>query len=220
MPNFVEERKRLVERLKREGILKSREVIEAFLKVPRELFVWPGMEAEAYWDTPLPLGDTGQTISAPHMVAIMLEELRVKRGMKVLEIGTGSGYNAALLAELVGPEGEVVTIERIPELVEFAKKNIEKAGYSSRVKIVQGDGTLGYPPRSTEPIYDRIIVTAAAPRAPKYLLHQLKDEGILLAPIGPPGYQELTRITKRKGEIREERLGGCVFVPLVGEDGY
>ena len=220
MRNFVEERKRLVERLEREGILRSREVIEAFLKVPREFFVWPGMEAEAYWDTPLPLGNTGQTISAPHMVAIMLEELRVKRGMKVLEVGTGSGYNAALLAELVGSEGEVVTIERIPELVEFAKKNIEKAGFSSRVKVVQGDGTLGYPPRSTEPMYDRIVVTAAAPKVPKYLSYQLKDGGILLAPIGPPGYQELTRITKRKGEIHEERLGGCVFVPLVGEDGY
>lgn len=220
MPDFAEERKRLVKGLKREGILKSQEVIEAFLKVPRELFVWPGMEAEAYWDTPLPLGNTGQTISAPHMVAIMLEELKVKRGMKVLEIGTGSGYNAALLAELVGQKGEVVTIERIPELVEFARKNIERAGYSSRVRIIQGDGTLGYPSRSTNPIYDRIIVTAAAPKAPKYLMYQLKDDGIFLAPIGPPGYQELTRITKRKGQIREERLGGCVFVPLVGEDGY
>lgn len=220
MPNFVEERKRLVERLKREGILRSQEVIKAFLKVPREFFVWPGMEAEAYWDTPLPLGDTGQTISAPHMVAIMLEELRVERGLKILEIGTGSGYNAALLAELVGSEGEVVTIERIPKLVKFARENIKKAGYSSRVKIVHGDGTLGYPPRSTKPMYDRIIVTAAAPKVPKYLLLQLKDDGILLVPIGPPGYQELTRITKRKGGIHEERLGGCVFVPLVGEDGY
>lgn len=220
MLGFTEERKMLVEKLRRRGLLKSQEVVEALLKVPRELFVWPGMESEAYLDIPLPLGNTGQTISAPHMVAIMLEELKVKRGMKVLEIGTGSGYNAALLAELVGPEGEVVTVERLPELVEFARRNIEKAGYSSRVKIILGDGTLGYPPRSTDPTYDRIIVTAAAPKVPKYLVYQLKDEGILLIPIGPLGYQELIRITKRMGKVYEEKLGGCVFVPLIGEDGY
>jgi len=218
--DFDKERERLVRRLEREGILKTSEVVRAFLKVPRELFVWPGMEDQAYWDTPLPLGDTGQTISAPHMVAIMLEELKVKPNMKVLEIGTGSGYNAALIAELVGPKGEVITIERVQELVEFAKKNIERAGYASIVKVIHGDGTLGYPPKSTEAIYDRIIVTAAAPRVPKYLLLQLKEEGILLAPVGPPGYQELTRITKRGGQLHEERLGGCVFVPLIGEDGY
>ncbi len=220
MFDFDKERERLVRRLEREGILKTSEVVRAFLKVPRELFVWPGMEDQAYWDTPLPLGDTGQTISAPHMVAIMLEELKVKPNMKVLEIGAGSGYNAALIAELVGPKGEVITIERVQELVEFAKKNIERAGYASIVKVIHGDGTLGYPPKSTEAIYDRIIVTAAAPRVPKYLLLQLKEEGILLAPVGPPGYQELTRITKRGGQLHEERLGGCVFVPLIGEDGY
>ena len=220
MFDFDKERERLVRRLEREGILKTSEVVRAFLKVPRELFVWPGMEDQAYWDTPLPLGDTGQTISAPHMVAIMLEELKVKPNMKVLEIGTGSGYNAALIAELVGPKGEVITIERVQELVEFAKKNIERAGYASIVKVIHGDGTLGYPPKSTEAIYDRIIVTAAAPRVPKHLLLQLKEEGILLAPVGPPGYQELTRITKRGGQLHEERLGGCVFVPLIGEDGY
>ncbi len=220
MFDFDKERERLVRRLEREGVLKTSEVVRAFLKVPRELFVWPGMEDQAYWDTPLPLGDTGQTISAPHMVAIMLEELKVKPDMKVLEIGAGSGYNAALIAELVGLKGEVITIERVQELVEFAKKNIERAGYASIVKVIHGDGTLGYPPKSTEAIYDRIIVTAAAPRVPKYLLLQLKEEGILLAPVGPPGYQELTRITKRGGQLHEERLGGCVFVPLIGEDGY
>ena len=220
MSKLDKERERLVWKLEKEGILKTREIINAFLKVPRELFVWPGMEDQAYWDTPLPLGDTGQTISAPHMVAIMLEELRVKPGMKVLEIGTGSGYNAALIAELVGQEGEVVSIERVKELVEFAKNNLKRAGYASIVKVVHGDGTLGYPPRSTEPIYDRIIVTAAAPRAPRYLILQLKENGILLAPIGPRSYQELTRITKKGGQIYEEKLGGCIFVPLIGEDGY
>jgi len=220
MKNYEELRIRLVEQLKREGILKSKKVVDAFKKVPRELFVWPGYEDQAYLDMPLPLGDTGQTISAPHMVAIMLEELRVEEGQKVLEIGAGSGYNAALLAELVGPKGEVITVERIPKLVSFARKNIEKAGYSSIVRIVQGDGTLGYPPKLEKEMYDRIIVTAAAPYPPRYLITQLKEGGIMLIPIGPHGYQELIRICKRKGKIVKEDLGGCVFVPLIGEDGY
>jgi len=220
MRNYEELRIRLVEQLKREGILKSKKIVDAFKKVPRELFVWPGYEDQAYLDMPLPLGDTGQTISAPHMVAIMLEELRVEEGQKVLEIGAGSGYNAALLAELVGPRGKVITVERIPELVSFARKNIERAGYSSIVKVVYGDGTLGYPPRMEKEIYDRIIVTAAAPHPPRYLITQLKEGGIMLIPIGPHGYQELTRIYKRSGRIVKENLGGCVFVPLIGEDGY
>ena len=211
-----------MENLKREGIIRSPAVEKAMLKVPRELFVWPGYEEDAYVDTPLPLGSTGQTISAPHMVAIMLEELRLEPGQVVLEIGTGSGYNAALLAEIVGPQGRVVSIERLPELAEFAKRNLERAGYKEPwVKVVVGDGTLGYPPRSKEELYDRIVVTAAAPRIPQFLLAQLKTSGIMLIPIGPIGYQELVRVIKKPaGGVVEENLGGCVFVPLIGEDGY
>lgn len=209
-----------MEKLKLEGIIRSKEIEDAFLKVPRELFVWPRHKSEAYFDTPLPLGNTGQTISAPHMVAIMLEELKISSGMKVLEIGTGSGYNAALLAELVKPDGEVITIERLEELIEFASKKLKEAGYSEIVKIVHGDGTLGYPPRATNEIYDRIIVTAAAPKPPRYLISQLKDGGIMLIPIGTRGYQELIRIYKKGGSYISENLGGCIFVPLVGEEGF
>ena len=191
------------------------------LKIPREKFVWPGYEDRAYDDTPLPLGDTGQTISAPHMVAIMLEELRVKPGHFVLEIGAGSGYSSALLAEIVAPDGRVVTVERIPELATFAKRNLRKVGLHNLVQVVVGDGSLGYPPKLEREIYDRIVVTAAAPRRPKYLLSQLKRGGVMLVPIGPIGYQQLVRITKKQdGSILEENLGECVFVPLIGENGF
>ena len=220
--NFSEARRRLVENLKREGIIRSLEVEAAMLEVPRELFVWPGYEEDAYADAPLPLGSTGQTISAPHMVAIMLEELRLKPGHVVLEVGSGSGYNAALIAEIVKPGGRVVTVERVPELADFARGNLERAGYEAPlVKVVLGDGSLGYPPREHREIYDRIVVAAAAPRVPEPLLAQLKKEGVLLVPIGPPGYQDLLRVAKTKsGGILEEHLGGCVFVPLMGEYGY
>ncbi len=215
-----EEARSLVNSLKRQGIIRSRRVEEAMLKVPRELFVWPGMERRAYEDVPLPLGDTGQTISAPHMVAIMLEELEVEEGNRILEVGTGSGYNAALLAELAGREGKVVSVERVPELVEFARANLRRAGYLDRVDVVLGDGSLGYPPRHEGPLYDRVVITAAAPRIPRYPLAQLKDGGILLVPLGPPGYQVLTKVRRSGNSYRSEELMECVFVPLVGEDGY
>jgi protein-L-isoaspartate(D-aspartate) O-methyltransferase len=210
----------LIDSLKRQGIVRSRRVEEAMLRVPRELFVWPGTEHRAYEDVPLPLGDTGQTISAPHMVAIMLEALEVEPGNHVLEIGTGSGYNAALLAELVGRDGNVVSVERLPELVEFARSNLKRAGYLDRVEVVLGDGSLGYPPRYEGPLYDRVTITASAPRLPRYPMAQLRDGGILLVPLGPPGYQVLTRVRRRGNSYSSEELLGCVFVPLVGEDGY
>jgi len=210
----------LVESLKRQGIIRSRRVEEAMLRVPRELFVWPGTEDRAYDDVPLPLGGTGQTISAPHMVAIMLEELGVREGDSVLEVGSGSGYNAALLAELAGREGSVVSVERLPGLVEFARRNLARAGYADRVSVVLGDGSIGYPPRLARPLYDRIVVTASAPRIPHYLQAQLREGGVLLIPIGPPGYQVLTRVRRVGGSFHREELMGCVFVPLVGEDGY
>jgi protein-L-isoaspartate(D-aspartate) O-methyltransferase len=222
--DFERQRRALAEALASEGLLKSEAVRRAFLKVPRELFVWPGMENEAYADMPLPLGDTGQTISAPHMVVIMLDALMSKPGDKVLEVGSGSGYNAALLAELVAPdgkgEGRVITLERIPDLARFAADNIAKAGYSSVVKVVQCDGTMGYPKGEVD-VYDRIIVTAAAPRVPLALKKQLKVNGTMLVPLGSMGYQDLMRIRRiTSSRFTEENLGGCVFVPLVGEDGY
>jgi protein-L-isoaspartate(D-aspartate) O-methyltransferase len=223
--DFERQRKALARSLEAQGLLRSESVKRAFLRVPRELFVWPGTEDDAYADIPLPLGDTGQTISAPHMVVIMLEEMRLSLGDTVLEVGAGSGYNAALMAEIVAGKdsqkrGRVVTVERLPELAAFARGNIARAGYSDVVEVVLGDGTLGYPPNA-EDNYDHIMVTAAAPHIPVALKRQLRVGGTLLIPLGPPGYQDLIRLTKLSPQdYREENLGGCVFVPLVGEDGY
>ncbi len=226
----------MIASLRREGILKTEAVEEALRAVPREDFVYDSLTREqAYFDEPLPLGDTGQTISAPHMVTIMLEELRLAKGQRVLEIGTGTGYNACLLAYMVSrgtgsASGKLVsTVERLEELAESARTNIERAGFSEIVEVIVGDGSLGYPPRSNSENYDRIVVTAGAPKSPPYLEKQLKVGGILLIPIGNLPYQTLFRITKeaRSGsggvthsEIRREHLMACMFVPLVGENGF
>ncbi|BAD84240.1 protein-L-isoaspartate carboxylmethyltransferase, flame shift [Thermococcus kodakarensis KOD1] len=162
--------KRTVENLVREGIIKSEAVRRAFLKYPRYLFVEDRYKKYAHVDEPLPI-PSGQTISAPHMVAIMLELADLKPGMNVLEIGTGSGWNAALISELV--KTDVYTIERIPELVEFARRNLERAGVKN-VHVILGDGTKGFPPKAP---YDRIIVTAGAPDIPRPLVEQLKQGG-------------------------------------------
>ncbi len=214
---FEEQRKRLVEELIKEGILRTREVIDAFMKVPREEFV-PEMYRElAYRDHPVPIG-YGQTISAPHMVAIMTEALKPRRGHRVLEVGAGSGYQAAILAEIVKPEGHVWSIERVSELVEFAKKNLAKAGYSDYVTVIHGDGSKGYEPATP---YDRIIVTAATPKVPEPLIKQLKPGGILVIPTGDLYLQTLKIVTKDEaGNLSEEDSVPCVFVPLIGEYGF
>jgi len=219
---FKKEREHMVMRLITEGVLKTPKVIKAMLTVPREEFVLPQHRRQAYIDTPLPILK-GQTISAPHMVALMCELADLDIGHKVLEIGTGSGYHAAVIAEIVAPKdsrikGKVISVERIPELVEFAKKNLEKAGYADRVIVILGDGTLGYP---KEAPYDRIIVTAAAPSIPKPLIEQLKVGGIMIIPTGDRFYQRLLvvkKISKDKIEIKEDIP--CVFVPLIGKYGW
>lgn len=224
--NYEEQRKKLVRRLREQGIIRSKKVEMSFLNVPREEFVWPDVRDQAYLDTPLPLGNTGQTISAPHMIAIMLEELNLEKGDHVLEIGTGSGYNAALMAYIVSDgkrekDGKVITIERIKDLVIFAENNIKRTTFSDYVKVVHGDGTIGYPPYEESEMYDKIIITAAAPRFPKILVRQLKVGGIILAPIGDLFSQTLTKGIKRSDgtlEIKEDIE--CIFVPLIGEDGY
>ncbi len=225
--DITEERRKMVEMLMKEKLLVSEDVINAMMKVPREEFVWRGTEYAAYYDTPQPLGSTGQTISAPHMIAIMLEEMELKPGHKVLEIGTGSGYNAALMAELVAPSsnefdrrGHVITVERIDELMEFASENLKRASYSDRVTVCGGDGTLGYPEKENKEIYDRIVVTAAAPRIPRYLMLQLKQGGVLLIPVGDTFVQTLKKITKKKVATMTKNICECMFVPLIGEDGY
>jgi protein-L-isoaspartate(D-aspartate) O-methyltransferase len=221
----------LISSLKRQRVLKSKVVEEAFLEVRREDFALDAIsKGQAYFDEPLPLGETGQTISAPHMVAIMLEELRLSREQNVLEIGTGTGYNAALIAHVVSGGGElkkhlVTTIERNSLLASKAKDNIERAGFAKVVRVIEGDGSLGYPPRYESPIYDRVTVTAGAPSVPKFLEAQLKVNGILLIPVGSASFQTLYRVTKHSDKqnrilLERERLMDCMFVPLVGEDAH
>lgn len=197
--------------LRRRGI-KDERVLQAFLKVPRHKFVRPQDVWHAYEDYPLAIG-YGQTISQPYMVAIMTELLELKGDERVLEIGTGSGYQAAILAELAK---EVFTIERIPELAQRAEKTLQELGYSN-VKVVVGDGSKGLPEYAP---YDAIIVTAAAPKPPQPLLEQLKDRGRLVIPVGTRRLQDLLRITKIGNEFKTENFGPCLFVPLIGEAGW
>ncbi len=199
------------------------DTIRAYQVVPRELFVPEKLRTDAYVDTPLPIGE-GQTISAIHMCLIYLELLDLKEGLKVLEVGGGSGYHAALVAEVVSPTGKplsghVFTIERIPALVEFAKANLERAGYSDRVTVLEGDGTLGH---SVEAPFDRIMVAAAAPDIPPSLIDQLKPEGIMLIPVGRQQFwQELTVVTKdTEGNAKQRRKMSVAFVPLIGKEGW
>ncbi|MCQ5341078.1 MAG: protein-L-isoaspartate(D-aspartate) O-methyltransferase [Candidatus Verstraetearchaeota archaeon] len=222
--NFEEQRRLLVNRLIEMGVLSKKEVIRAMLKVPREEFVLPKYREQAYVDTPLPTLE-GQTISAPHMVAIMCELLDLKVGHKVLEIGAGSGYHAAICAEIVAPidvpiekRGHVYTVEIVKELAEFARSNLKRTGYDDRVTVIEGDGTLGYPEAAP---YDRILVTAAAPSIPLPLEEQLKDGGKMVIPIGEiHSVQELILVEKEGNIIKKKSCGGCIFVPLYGKYGW
>jgi len=182
--NFGSKRTKLVAELKFRGYIVTKDVEQAFLKVPRELFITRDQLGYAYMDSPLPIL-SGQTISAPSMIAIMLESSEFREGIKVLEIGTGSGYNAALIAELVGQEN-VVTIERHRELAEWGKRNLLKAGYD-KVKTVIGDGSQGY--EAGMP-YDRIFATAGAPKIPNSWIKQTKIGGRIIAPIGPGTFSQ------------------------------
>ncbi len=155
----------------------------------------------------------------------MDEALELEVGHKVLEIGAGSGWHASTVAEIVAPTdaskenwGHVYTVEIVPDLAEFARKNVEKVGYGDRITVIHGDGSMGYPEKSP---YDRILVTAAAPDVPEPLVKQLKTGGILVIPVGGIYlYQTLVRIRKRNGKVTEENLGGVAFVPLTGKHGY
>lgn len=208
------EREKLVERLLSYGYLKSGSVAEAIRKVPREEFVSKEQSVYAYDDRPLEIG-SGQTISAPHMVAMMTEALDVKPKQKILEIGAGSGYQAAILAELAN-EGKIYTVERIQAVKKSAEKNLEKLGYKN-VFVVLGDGTLGHKEKAP---YDRIIVTAAAPKVPQALISQLKQNGKMLIPVGGRMYQKLLLIEKTNNKIKEKNICECVFVPLIGKEGW
>ena len=187
--------------------LKTKAVIEAFRKVPREDFVPSDYKKHAYVDEPLPIG-SGQTISQPQTVAAMTESLDVKEGNIVLEVGAGSGYQAAILSEITGPNGRVITTEIIPHVYDFAKKNL--SGYKN-VSVVNIDGSLGYDGK-----YDRILVAASAPRIPQPLIDCLKDGGRMIIPVG----DRMMLIKKDNGKTTEKFLGYYSFVPLTGKHGH
>lgn len=211
---YERERYEMVDKLVASGYLKSKNVIEAMKKVERHKFVPDNVRAYAYTDQPLSVGE-GQTISAPHMVAMMCELLELREGLKVLEIGAGTAYHACVMAQIV--KGKVYSIERRVKLIKRAEENIERAGCVG-VELIEGDGTMGY---EKEAPYDRILVTAGAPDIPPPLVEQLNTHGRLLIPVGSRYMQELMQVDKTaSGEIEKKILSGCAFVPLVGMHGW
>ena len=214
----------LIDNLVQEKALRSPHIIHAMKRVPRKLFLPERSIEYASVDAPLPLG-RGQTVSAPHMVAIMNEALELHVGLRVLEVGAGCGWHAATIAEVVAPKeasrserGHVFTVEIVDELAQLARENIMHHGYGDRVTVVHGDGSLGYPEQSP---YDRVLVTAAAPDIPPPLLEQLKAGGVLAIPVGDVLlFQSLIRVRKHAdGRLARESLGGVAFVPLTGRFG-
>ena len=221
MPNFSELRKQMVRRYKRAGYIKSDAMESAVLMVPREEFMDPSHVEYAYVDQPFPIpGDGGQTISAPYMYPIFYEPLGLREGEKLLEIGAGSGYGAALARELVGPTGLVVSIEINANTYRFAVQNLERTGYGD-VKLILGDGSLGH---AEDAPYDAICVTAACPEIPNPLLDQLKAPGRLMAPVGDSysffGQDLVLLLKDGEGRLRRSTLMKVSYVPLTGEYGW
>jgi protein-L-isoaspartate(D-aspartate) O-methyltransferase len=214
MTDFAAEREAMVQRqLKRRGIHEP-EILEAFLAVPREAFVSHEYAHLAYGDHPLPI-EAQQTISQPYIVALMIQAAAIKRGDRVLEVGAGSGYAAAVMSRTAA---RVIAIERQHELVEIARARIRRLGYDN-VEIVEGDGTKGWP---DEAPYDAILAAASGSHIPAPLVAQLAPKGRLVMPIGGPGWvQELVKATKQPdGSLKTENLGAVRFVPLIGEEGW
>jgi protein-L-isoaspartate(D-aspartate) O-methyltransferase len=210
--DYVQARERMVqEQLVSRGINDPR-VLRAMAKVPRHLFLESELWDDAYGDHPLPIG-ADQTISQPYMVALMAEALGLKGAEKVLEVGTGSGYTAAVLSEL---GAEVFSVEIVEELALKTRAILSSLGYRS-VSILVGDGTLGWEEHSP---YDGVVISAAAPCIPRPLVEQLKIPGHLVFPMGEKELQTLVRIRKDKTGIREEYLGECLFVKLRGRYGW
>jgi protein-L-isoaspartate(D-aspartate) O-methyltransferase len=203
----------MVERQLRARGIRDENVLAAMAAVPRELFIPAEFAARAYDDEALPIAD-GQTISQPYMVATMVELLRPRPGMRVLEIGTGSGYGAAILA---AAGCDVLSIERHESLAAAAVGRLAGIGLGSLVRVVVGDGSVGVP---GEAPFDGIVVTAAAPSVPAALRDQLADGGRLVVPVGPRHGQELILVTRAGDDFHERPCGPCVFVPLVGAGGF
>lgn len=212
--NFAREREAMVDRqLRRRGI-SDRKILDAFLNVPREDFISSEYRHLAYGDHPLPI-ESGQTISQPYIVALMIKAAGIGQGDRVLEIGAGSGYAAAVMGRIAD---RVVAVERHPELASIAKRRMHDLGYSN-VRIVEGDGSRGF---SDEAPFDAILGAASGSHVPDTLLEQLAPGGRIVMPIGNPGgIQQLVKVTKREdGSTERETLGAVRFVPLIGEQGW
>ena len=212
MEHFFELRQKMVNEQIIAREITDERVIDAILKIPRHEFVDPAFCNESYNDYPLPI-DCDQTISQPYMVALMTQILELTGQEKVLEIGTGSGYQTAILSEL---SRYVYSVERFEKLADSAKKIIEKLNYTN-ISIKVGDGTKGWVDFSP---FDCIIITASSPKIPGPLIDQLKDNGRMIIPIGESFSQELILIRKKGDEIITKSICGCVFVPLVGDYGW
>jgi len=208
--DFTAARASLVEHLSTE--IKDKRVLTVMSRIPRELFVPPEVQHLAYEDAPLPIG-LDQTISQPFIIALMTEALELSGEEKVLEIGTGSGYQAAILAELAR---RVITVERLPVLAESAKKVLTSLGYTN-IEMHRAGETLGWPPQAP---YQAIMVTAAAPEVPTDLLAQLAIGGRMVIPVGSRYVQDLYKITRGKKKNKVKNLGGCRFVALIGKDAW
>ncbi len=208
--DFEEARARLIESLSRE--IKDRRVLEVMARIPRERFVPPDYRHLAYEDRPLPIG-FDQTISQPFIIALMTEALELTADDKVLEVGTGCGYQAAILAELAK---YVITVERVSELAESAKVMLDNLGYKN-IEVHVAETTLGWQIGAP---YDAIVVTAGAPKIPDDLLAQLTLDGRMVIPVGSRYVQELCKVVKHKGRNDVRELGGCRFVPLIGKDAW
>jgi len=243
-PEYDHVKRKLLEYYLLMDYAKSQYSINAFERVARSLFIPDSQKAHAYNDSPLPIG-YGQTISAPHMAFMECDALEVRPGERVLEVGSGSGYHASITAEMccpsnrtpegwkplsryyddsiydhaTGANGEVITIERLPALVSFAKENIERAGYGDRIRVLLADGTEGCP---AEAPFDKILITAAGPRIPNVLREQLKVGGRMIIPVGARNFHQDLVLVERvsRTEWQNRNIGGVVFVPLIGKYGF
>jgi len=208
----ADERSRMVERdIRARGVSNVR-VLNAMREIPRHIFIPPPYDTSAYDDNPLPIGN-GQTISQPYIVALMTELLDPKAADNILEIGSGSGYQTAILSAL---SRQVISIERIPGVADLARKNLAALGIQN-ARIVDGDGTLGYPAIAP---YEGILITAATPSVPQPLVDQLASGGRLVAPVGGRDVQELVLLTRLEHWLVRSSHGGVRFVPLIGEHGW
>jgi protein-L-isoaspartate(D-aspartate) O-methyltransferase len=208
--DFNQARARLIAHLGNEII--DRRVLDVMGRIPRERFIPPREQQSAYEDMPLPIGHD-QTISQPLIIAMMTQALELKGDEKVLEIGTGSGYQAAILAELAQ---RVITVERVSPLAEKAKETLQDLGYAN-IEVHLAVETLGYPDKAP---YDAIIVTAAAPKIPEELIAQLAIGGRMVIPVGSRYLQELYRVIRGKKKNQVDEMGGCRFVPLIGKNAW